>query len=39
MKSRLLKTALTFLAPIVIEFIIKKITNKTAAKKETLPSK
>lgn len=28
MKSRLLKTVLTLLAPVVIEYIIKKLTSK-----------
>lgn len=28
MKSRLLKTVLTLLAPVVIEYVIKKLTTK-----------
>lgn len=28
MKSRLLKTVLSLLAPVVINFIVKKLTNK-----------
>ncbi|WP_262710813.1 hypothetical protein [Chryseobacterium echinoideorum] len=32
MKSRILKMALTLLAPIVIEFVIKKITGKREVK-------
>ncbi len=38
MKSRLLKTVLTLLAPVVIEYIIKKLTNKTQAN-PTQPTK
>lgn len=32
MRSRILRTALTLLAPIVIEFFIKKITGKKEVK-------
>jgi len=37
MKSKLLRTVLTFLVPIVIEFLIKKLTGKKEAKDANKP--